>query len=651
MMKATKFLKVLLSAVVVAMTIAACTQDGDYDSPNISLHEPDVDVNTNISTVKTMDNGGVYDFTTAVNDAINETYVLEGYVISNDEAGNYYKTVVIQDSPENPTAGIQIDIDDAALYDYYKPGQKVYIYLYGATDENGNLLPALGMENQNGALHIGYIDGNSVARIPATEYLYYIKRSTEVAEIVPTVVSLSDLSEDHINTLVQLDNMQLSGAEVGSPYANADDTYTVNRNLVSCEDQSTIILRNSGYSSFKSQLFPTGSGSIVAVYSVYNSDSQLFIRDTDDVSFDNARCPSGFYNPADAFTMDFFEDYEGETAGYDEFVNMEGWANISAVDGSTLYEVRSFSGNNYAQISAYNSGENTVDSWLVTPGVIVDGSATAPVLNFDTKDGYYTGAALTVYISTDFNGDLTSTTWTEITSDVTLSANNTSSYGANFINSGDYDLSAYAGQTIYVGFRYVGGNSGVTSTYQIDNVFIGESTSGGGTGGGGGTGAVFSDDFASGTLANWTAYSVAGAQAWYYTTYGNPNDSAAMSGYDSNSSSNVANEDWLISNAIDLTGFTSATFSFDNVRRYAGNAIEVYMSTDYAGGNPNTSGTWTQLSANLDTDTTSFNTWVNSGDIDVSAAAGGTLYVAFKYTSTTSASTTIEIDNVVVNAQ
>ena len=156
---------------------------------------------------------------------------------------------------------------------------------------------------------------------------------------------------------------------------------------------------------------------------------------------------------------------------------------------------------------------------------------------------------------------------------------------------------------------------------------------------------LFEDSFGAGNLDNWTTYSVTGPQEWYYNTFGNPNDSATMSGF---SGGAVENEDWLISLPIDLSGVTNAYFSFQNVKRYTGNDIEVYFSTDYNGGDPTTDGTWQALSPDLDTNTGSWSSWTNSGNLDVSAAAGGNLFVAFKYTSTNSASSTWEIDNVKV---
>ena len=432
-MKTNRILS-LMSILFLGLIVVSCVQDDDYNIPTLEIVEPNITANTTISIVKSMYAGTLVDFTEASNGG---ELIIEGYVVSNDEAGNFYKVLVLQHAPENPTAAIQLDIDVTALYSKYKPGRKVYVKLNG-----------LGMTNLNGVLHIGSIEGNSVGRISATNYEDYIIRSSEITTLVPKLITPSQYNDNMINMLVQLDNMQLSGSEVGQPYANADDTFTVNRKLKNCDDNSETILRNSGFASFKNELFPTGKGSIVAIFSKYNSDYQLFIRDTEDVDFEGNRCDP-----------------------------------------------------------------------------------------------------------------------------------------------------------------------------------------------------LFEDSFSDGTLNKWDPYSVTGAQVWYYNTFGNPADSATMSGF---SSGNQTNEDWLISKPIDMTGVTSATLTFQTVKRYAGNDIQVFMSTNYTGGNPNTNGTWTQLTAALDTNINSWSSWTNSGDVDVSAAAGGTLFIAFKYTSTTSASSTWEVDNVEV---
>ena len=148
---------------------------------------------------------------------------------------------------------------------------------------------------------------------------------------------------------------------------------------------------------------------------------------------------------------------------------------------------------------------------------------------------------------------------------------------------------------------------------------------------------------------NWIKQSVTGAQNWTLnTTAGNPGSCATMNGF---SGGNQINEDWLISPAINLTNYTLAILRFDNSRRFAGPAIEVFVSTNYSSGAPSTA-TWTQLTGfTLDTNTGSY-VWTNSGGNDVSSFIGSSNFrVAFKYTSTTAGASAWQIDNVRIVGQ
>ena len=159
---------------------------------------------------------------------------------------------------------------------------------------------------------------------------------------------------------------------------------------------------------------------------------------------------------------------------------------------------------------------------------------------------------------------------------------------------------------------------------------------------------LFSDDFSSNNLNNWTIANVVGEQQWEITPYGNPAPSAKMSGY---SGGNNVNEDWLITSTIDLTTLSTATLNFQSVVRYDGPSMEVYASTDYSGGDPSSDGNWTELSVILDTDSSSWSSWTDSGNVDLSSYIGGNVYIAFKYISNTSGSATYEVDNVLVTGE
>jgi len=159
---------------------------------------------------------------------------------------------------------------------------------------------------------------------------------------------------------------------------------------------------------------------------------------------------------------------------------------------------------------------------------------------------------------------------------------------------------------------------------------------------------LFADDFSSNNLNNWTVVSVSGEQQWEITPYGNPAPSAKISGFSGGSN---ANEDWLITNTIDLNSLSTVTLNFQSVVRYNGPSLEVYASSDYSGGNPTSDGTWTELSVILDTDSSSWSSWTDSGNIDLTSYAGGNVYIAFKYVSTSSESATYEIDNVLLTGE
>jgi hypothetical protein len=150
-----------------------------------------------------------------------------------------------------------------------------------------------------------------------------------------------------------------------------------------------------------------------------------------------------------------------------------GWLNINML-GERYWIGKEFDGNQYLQFSGYGATYDNLESWIVTPGVDLTASH---VFSFDTKVGYWKHAALTVYVSVDFdgsNGSLFSATWNDITP-AGLPTEPTSGYGdwENF----EVDLSAYNGQTVYVMFKYTGDNSNNTTTVQIDNVLISNNVS------------------------------------------------------------------------------------------------------------------------------------------------------------------------------
>lgn len=270
-------MKIIQKYSVILMLIInnSCVNDNDFSTPSIECENPIIAVTNTIQQVKEM---YTYGITTIENDII-----IEGYVVSSDESGNIYKTISIQDKPENPTAAIKIAVDQTNLYTKYNIGRKIYVKLKG-----------LAIGYSFGSFQIGYANNSQLNRIPATELDKYIVRSCEVATIIPKTVAISDLNESLFEMLIKIENVQFKSTELGKSYGNIDNTATVNRVLENfnnnCNLTNEIVLRNSGFANFKNKLLPEEKGSITAIFSNYYDDYQLYIRDTNDIQFNENRC-------------------------------------------------------------------------------------------------------------------------------------------------------------------------------------------------------------------------------------------------------------------------------------------------------------------------------------------------------------------------
>ena len=154
----------------------------------------------------------------------------------------------------------------------------------------------------------------------------------------------------------------------------------------------------------------------------------------------------------------FYENFEGiSNTGYDVWVSLDGWENISQSNGTEKWEARVFpipDGNQFAQISAYKSDETTMEVWLITPEIDLDNS-TGEVLTFQTKDGFNNGEGLEVFISTNYSGNISSATWTKLDAD--LASGTSTGFASSFTDSGDIDLSSYNGKA-RIAFKYSGGD-------------------------------------------------------------------------------------------------------------------------------------------------------------------------------------------------
>ncbi len=159
------------------------------------------------------------------------------------------------------------------------------------------------------------------------------------------------------------------------------------------------------------------------------------------------------------------------------------------------------------------------------------------------------------------------------------------------------------------------------------------------------TGAILNETFL-GSLGGFTTYNVSGDQVWEADAqYG-----AKMSGYADGASH--ANEDWLLSPAVDLTGKSGVIVIFDHAINKGELANlktnhTMWISDNYNGGDP-AAATWEEVAITTYPDGTSW-TYVSSGEIAIPAAyLKANVTIAFKYLCSDEESATWEIKNFVM---
>lgn len=255
-----------------------------------------------------------------------------------------------------------------------------------------------------------------------------------------TVEEITENLESWESMLVRVEQVELSLNTVWEGSVGATDP------------TGTISLFTLPTAAFASEPLPEAPVDLVALVS-QSEGPQLRIRSLEDVTVLDT-------GGGDLTELD--EPFTGQEP--DSEIDLEGWTNL-AVKGTRRWEAKEFSGNIYAQATAYNDDNAAMETWLITPPIRLE---EASLLSFRSAQAFFQHDGLSVWISKDFNGsNFNVSTWTQLSG--RLAGVNS---GQNqWVDSGDIDLSEFSG-TVYIGFRYVGNSMDNTTTYRIDDVRI-----------------------------------------------------------------------------------------------------------------------------------------------------------------------------------
>lgn len=250
--------------------------DQDFDEPPVR-DLPELTANTTIAELKALHNFGADD------SEITEDLIIRGIVVADDESGNFFKQLIIEDS----TGAIVIRIDENDLFGTFPIGREVFVKCQG-----------LYIGDFNNLVQLQGPDEERIAALLVNNFLVAGARDQQFTPPVFTLEELINSSNyaDLISTLVTIEGVEFASASVGQTYADAVNDQSVNHTLQDC-DGNTIILRNSGFADFANQPIPGGFGNINAIVSIFGTDRQIFIRDLNDVQLDGESCDGGGGNP------------------------------------------------------------------------------------------------------------------------------------------------------------------------------------------------------------------------------------------------------------------------------------------------------------------------------------------------------------------
>ena len=515
-----------------------------------------------------------------------------GIVTADEQSGNFYKAAFIQDRATG--AALELHLNAVSGL---RIGDSIRVYLKDVTYSLYNNLPQLSNFEADGHIII-------LANLPKEKH------------IQPALTTIANINAgQHLAGLVRLENVRFTEKNTF-----AEPSGYGNRTLADPTDYSqTVIVRTSNYANFANDSLPQGTGNLTAIATVYGNTWQLYIRSARELEFDG-------YVPGEDSGLPYYQDFASSFGTYSTY----------DVLGPQSWEIDY----NTAKMTGYvNSTNNENEDWLISARFSMENVTSASMtMKYIARYFNNLNNDVTILVSNDYvSGDPGQASWIELSANLSEGSNWTDFYTTTI------DLSQFAGQKVCVAVRYKSDNV-KAGTIEVQSILIQEGsgpTPPPGPNPGGELQAMpytqsFTDEF-----GTYTTYDVSGPQSWiidYHT--------AKMTGY---SGGSHANEDWLISSPVAVTGVENAKVSVTYSAQYQ-NADEtdvtLMVSTDYVYGNDPTTATWTRMSATFP-NTSSFNDF-QTVETSLNDFIGQNIFVAIKYTSTDAQSRTIEVQSITV---
>ena len=268
-----------LAIAITSMGLAAC-MDKDWEAPqfdeplygNNSIMKEEGDKVITIGELKEKYSSLINASSDGVKE-ITDDWQLQVVVNGNDEGGNLYKQISVQD----PTGAIIVGINGSNLYPYMPVGQQLLINLKGLH------IGGYRKQAQIGALY----KGSSIGRMDTDVWEQHVRllKEGEIEAKVDTV-DFDENADKFIlsGRIVKLSGVTISG-EGTQVLAPDDGSVALSSNCANrlINGNPSLVLRTSSYSKFANRAIPKGKADVYGVCTRYNNTWQILMRTESDL--------------------------------------------------------------------------------------------------------------------------------------------------------------------------------------------------------------------------------------------------------------------------------------------------------------------------------------------------------------------------------
>ena len=269
-------LKPVAIALLTAFAITSCVKDDDYDIPDPNGKKPLPDYSGQVVSF-----ANVLTKVTASVATYTADEAIEGYVISSDEGGNFYKKIYIQNADKNQ--GLSVAIDKSGLYTEFPVGAKVQLRLKDLTTQLNN--SAIEVGHGTYTAKSGRVSVGTMAEAIYKKHLFDTGERKTVAELAKVSNSIQEVStEAHVDQLITLKGVHFPTDAVGKTLYDKSNALggATNYKLTDANGK-TIIFRTSSYAKFKDEKVPAGEVEVTGVLTKFNKDYQFMISNYADL--------------------------------------------------------------------------------------------------------------------------------------------------------------------------------------------------------------------------------------------------------------------------------------------------------------------------------------------------------------------------------